>query len=203
MAEQARLPATEDQLNKAAAKAQAKTDRAAAKEAAKVERKRQGDEQEKEYAQKELMFLKDLKSSVKAQARSATFACGGSVPFKTKGAADQEAGKAIEAIQIRFGENGKGLVLTLPRDGASMRELNALVDECQPASFGRGNEEVHDEDYRKAGKLDRSAFATTFCPYEAGIIDVISQLLVPQTKQDMQHCSIKVSLVVCFSKNRF
>ncbi|KAF2171374.1 hypothetical protein M409DRAFT_18490 [Zasmidium cellare ATCC 36951] len=195
IAEQARLPPTEDQLNKAADKAQAKADRAAAKEAAKVERKCQRDEKENEYAQTELKFLKELKSSVKAHARSATFACGGCVPFKTKGVADQQdAGNAIDAIQIRFGENGRGVVLSLPQDSASMGELNALVDECQPASFGRGNEEVHDEDYRKAGKLDRSAFATTFCPYEAGIIDVVSQLLVPQTKQDLHHCSIKAEL---------
>ncbi|KAK4506478.1 hypothetical protein PRZ48_000210 [Zasmidium cellare] len=191
MADQAQVPAIDDQSSKAAAKAQAKADRAAAKEAAKAERKRQRDEKEKEYALEQQKLLKDLKLSVKAHARMATFACGGSVSFKTKTATVEDG---IEPVDIRFGENGKGLVLTLPLNNASSKELGALVKACQPATFGRGNEEVHDEDYRKAGKLDRTAFATTFCPYEAGIIDVVSQLLVPQAKHDKHHCSIKAEL---------
>jgi hypothetical protein len=51
-----------------------------------------------------------------------------------------------------------------------------------PATFGRGNQDVYDETYRKALKLEPSNFSTNFCPYEAGIVDVISQMLLPIVK---------------------
>lgn len=135
--------------------------------------------------------MADLRKSLKTHARSATFACGGSVTFKTNNDTKSDP-NAIDSVHLRFGESGKGTTLTLPLSSTSSEHLDALVKACQPASFGRGNEEVLDESYRKAGKLDRAAFATTFFPYEAGIVDVVSQLLVPQTKQDKHHCSIKV-----------
>jgi hypothetical protein len=36
--------------------------------------------------------------------------------------------------------------------------LEPLIASCQSATFGRNNEDVLDESYRKAGKLDRSQF---------------------------------------------
>ena len=49
--------------------------------------------------------------------------------------------------------------------------LFKLMHECQPASFGYKGEDVLDESYRKATKMDRSAFSADFCPYELGIIE--------------------------------
>lgn len=57
--------------------------------------------------------------------------------------------------------------------------LHQLIQDCQPASFGYKGEDVLDETYRKATKLDRSAFSTDFCPYELGIVDTIAQVLLP------------------------
>ncbi|TFL04312.1 hypothetical protein BDV98DRAFT_312908 [Pterulicium gracile] len=42
----------------------------------------------------------------------------------------------------------------------SSAEVADLVDACQPATFGRNDEDVLDESYRKAGKLEPSSFAT-------------------------------------------
>ncbi len=98
----------------------------------------------------------------------------------------------IAPIQIRFGDSGKGTTVTLPCEGSS-HDLQQLIASCQPATFGRGGEEVLDDDYRKAGKLDTTAFVTTFCPYNAGIVDVVAQLLVPQTSQEKHVRSLKVS----------
>jgi hypothetical protein len=50
----------------------------------------------------------------------------------------------------------------------------------EPATFSRGGEDVHDEIYRKALKLDPSRFSTNFCPYEKGIVDMIARLLLPR-----------------------
>jgi hypothetical protein len=40
--------------------------------------------------------------------------------------------------------------------------LEVLTAACQPATFGRNNEDVLDESYRKASKLDITQFATSF-----------------------------------------
>lgn len=40
-----------------------------------------------------------------------------------------------------------------------------------------------DETYCKASKLDVTEFLTDFCPYKIGIIDVISQLLLPNVAE--------------------
>lgn len=58
-----------------------------------------------------------------------------------------------------------------------------LVRTCEPATFGLGGIDVLDETYRKATKLDPSEFCTNFCSYELGVIDIISQLLMPSVKR--------------------
>jgi hypothetical protein len=57
--------------------------------------------------------------------------------------------------------------------------LGQLVNDMTAATFGFGGKDVFDETYRKALKLDTSRFCTNFSPYEVGIIDVISQMLLP------------------------
>ncbi|KAK3722919.1 hypothetical protein LTR37_002064 [Vermiconidia calcicola] len=186
--------------DRAVAKAQAKAERAAEKVKAKAEKERV-----KSLAKMaEDKVIKELIASLEVHARSATFACGGVVPIKQKPThsaapttdTDTQAakGNAIDPVQIRFGTSGSGVTVTFAHAEATSPELQALIQACVPASFGRGGEEVLDGDYRKAVKLDKTAFATSFCPYEAGIIDVISQLLAPQTVHDKHMCSIKAEL---------
>lgn len=160
----------------------------------------------------EAKILQNLTSSLETHARSATFACGGSISFK--GAAAEATGETIEYsieqnsdttnipkarsaavddVQVRFGDSGSGVTVNFNKDGPSLNGFEHLLKACQPASFGRAGEAVLDEKYRKAGKLDRSQFATTFCPYEAGIVDVVTQLLVPQYEHGKHRRSIKVT----------
>jgi hypothetical protein len=63
--------------------------------------------------------------------------------------------------------------------GAGMARLAALLKDCEPATFGRGRKDVLDESYRKASKLDASAFSTDLCPYALGIVDQAAELLMP------------------------
>jgi len=53
--------------------------------------------------------------------------------------------------------------------------LDKLIFHCQPATFG-----YQDENYYKAGKMESDTFSTHFCPYQCGIVDVVSQILVPR-----------------------
>lgn len=69
--------------------------------------------------------------------------------------------------------------LSFPINEATESNLEELLTASTPAPFGRGGEDVCDEGYRKAPKLERTQFATTFNPYELGIIDTIAQVLLP------------------------
>ncbi|EFX02814.1 hypothetical protein CMQ_2743 [Grosmannia clavigera kw1407] len=63
--------------------------------------------------------------------------------------------------------------------GLGAEQLAALLRDCQPATFGRAGEDVFDEDYRKASKLDVSAFSSSLCPYGLGIVDTVAEMLMP------------------------
>ncbi|KAF9053854.1 hypothetical protein BDZ89DRAFT_1004937 [Hymenopellis radicata] len=61
---------------------------------------------------------------------------------------------------------------------ATDAEMAQLVAACDAAPFGRGNETVLDETYRKAHKLDLSRFGLSFDLAGTGIINKIYQDLV-------------------------
>ncbi|KAI0823255.1 hypothetical protein BC628DRAFT_601435 [Trametes gibbosa] len=56
---------------------------------------------------------------------------------------------------------------------ASSEELQHLAEACNPATFGRGQQDVHDETYRKAGKLDTSEFMLGLPLDNVGLLDII------------------------------
>lgn len=49
---------------------------------------------------------------------------------------------------------------------------------CEPASFGRGGQDVMDESYRKAGKLDASSFATPIVPERTDLVRIVPDFLL-------------------------
>lgn len=57
--------------------------------------------------------------------------------------------------------------------------LEGLVKACTPATFGYEGRDILDEEYRKAGKLDREKFCVDFHPYDYRIVDAIAQTLLP------------------------
>ncbi|RDB15762.1 hypothetical protein Hypma_003691 [Hypsizygus marmoreus] len=60
----------------------------------------------------------------------------------------------------------------------SEEALSALAGACDQATFGRGDEDVLDETYRKAGKLDLEHFASTFDLGKSGLLEIVrSELL--------------------------
>jgi hypothetical protein len=58
----------------------------------------------------------------------------------------------------------------------SPADLEDLANACDSATFGRGQEDVLDESYRKAGKLDMTDFSWSFNPESHG--HFVSQLAV-------------------------
>jgi len=83
-------------------------------------------------------------------------------------------------VTIRWdSDDSAGCKVTLPCADADRPNFEQLLKDCQPASFGRGGEDVMDESYRKAGKIDESAFCSNFNPYALGIVDTAAQALTP------------------------
>lgn len=110
------------------------------------------------------------------------FTCGGSILVKVSTDTSEE-GEASPMV-IRWDNDKEVKQLVLP--AADISTIEGLVGSTQPAGFGFKGKNVIDESYRKASKLDPSAFSTNFCPYEVGIIDAISQTLLPLPKRRAQ-----------------
>ena len=74
-------------------------------------------------------------------------------------------------------------MLTPPRfidfASATPEELDQLAAACQPATFGHGTEDVYDETYRKAGKMDAQNFSVPLDPVSSGLIQTIESQLAP------------------------
>ncbi|KAJ5681892.1 uncharacterized protein N7477_001832 [Penicillium maclennaniae] len=126
-----------------------------------------------------------LEESIANETASASFVCGGTIPVK-----ETDAGPAIahstSPVHIFWAAKedmaARKLILPLessPVSDSSAARLNQLVADCEPASFGRGKEDVIDPSYRKAGKLDPKQFASSFHPADFGITEQVERLLLP------------------------
>lgn len=127
------------------------------------------------------------------RAALASFVCGGEIPIGTS----TSVSASSPPVQIVWwtGEQPVGdRRLILPLDGAapesSPERLSRLVADCEPASFGRGQEDVLDPAYRNAGKLDPTQFLTSFHLADFNIIESVEKILLPNVGvnvNDMLH----------------
>lgn len=157
--------------------------------------------------------LENLKTILENQ--SHLFACGGVIPIrKPNGQGTEGTTQAHEAllpqgdeqktsnpVTIRWdvagatdGQATACAKLTLPLDPGADADMDRLVQQSQPATFGRGGEDVYDESYRKARKMDPTAFCTTFDPYSLGIIDIVAQVLLPSVVDSVTHRAVQAEL---------
>jgi hypothetical protein len=68
---------------------------------------------------------------------------------------------------------------------AGAEQLDELYRACKPAEFGRNGENILDESYRKAGKMDLISFSTLFDPCKLGIHEQVSKALLTQSYATM------------------
>ncbi|KAF8657148.1 hypothetical protein AX16_002262 [Volvariella volvacea WC 439] len=69
---------------------------------------------------------------------------------------------------------------------AKESQLQALTDACQLATFGLNNQDVYDESYRKARKMDTTHFVTRFDPVECGIMNFVKEQLLDPADHDKE-----------------
>lgn len=145
--------------------------------------------------------------------KQATFACGGVIPIlprpgvgavKETDTAHPVASTPVvlrwdplpnaDGIQkIKFPSSFRKLIFPLAGHHAE-NGIEELMEDTEPASFGRGNENVMDTNYRKATKMDPEMFSTTFNPYDLGIIDTIAQMLLPSALDSNRYRGVRAEL---------
>ncbi|KAL8788905.1 MAG: hypothetical protein Q9213_001428 [Squamulea squamosa] len=141
-------------------------------------------------------LLRKLSAAVNGHAVTATFACGGLAELT---GTSKDGGPPGVIIRWDAGDNRDYHKVRFPCSHHDGGALEALVQHCQPATFGLGNRDVLDEGYRKAGKLDETAFSTNFHPHDYGIVDAVRQILMPSAvggarRDDREPCGIRAEL---------
>lgn len=76
-----------------------------------------------------------------------------------------------------FVENGPTITFPMSKD-----HEERLLAACSPAPFGRGQEEVLDDSYRKAVKLDGDQFSTSFELGSTDLLETIRAALLPDRR---------------------
>ena len=142
-------------------------------------------------------LLEAFASALGESDSKSTFACGGTIPIIPNTSSPSEHTSSImptqvfnqtvrtKPVTIRYGPLGHGQTLSLPTETTKDPAFLNLISTCEPASFGREGKDVFDEQYRKATKLDTTEFCSSFCPYETGIIDIVTQLFMPSVKREI------------------
>ncbi|KAM5541141.1 hypothetical protein V8D89_005070 [Ganoderma adspersum] len=77
---------------------------------------------------------------------------------------------------------------------ASAVQLQHLADTCAPATFGVAGEDVYDETYRKAGKLDNKDFAIAFDAQSSSLVDAIRTELLLENPKGVEAEDLNIEL---------
>lgn len=121
-----------------------------------------------------------LIEAVRGYQAKANYCLGGSIPISSEATLQTSPENIITCppIAIRFDSVDDSIEkIVLPV--SDLEALSKLVRACDPATFGLGGKDVLDTTYRKAGKMDKEDFSTNFHPSDFGIVDAISQALLP------------------------
>ncbi|RAL14764.1 2OG-Fe(II) oxygenase [Aspergillus homomorphus CBS 101889] len=158
-----------------------------------------GNDQKTEEANARAMYFteacKQLQSAIEGENQSASFACGGiiSVNKDLVGEMLESDPKTTGPVQVYWStqKDSTARRLFLPLEEATPQSSSAtlrdLVADCQPASFGRGGEDILDPSYRLAGKMEPSNFVSSFHPADFGITQLIEQVLMPGISDKCDH----------------
>jgi len=138
-------------------------------------------------------LLTSVCSALADRADKDVFAVGGKINISNPNSASTVD---ENSVTLRWDSQTQGRKVVLPVNGdtASQSEFNQLLKDCEPAKFGRGDKDVYDETYRKAGKMDEAKFCSNFNPYEHGVIDTVVQALVHNNHADQRYRGVRAEL---------
>ncbi|KAI0684519.1 hypothetical protein BC835DRAFT_1553058 [Cytidiella melzeri] len=110
---------------------------------------------------------------------------------------------ADEDLILYYGKDKSTGIYRLDFKGASDKDLKELADNCDPATFGRNQEDVLDETYRSAGKLDVTHFSTLFDPAQSGVIGAIQDVLLEGYERTHTALSYKLYKLNVYGPGQF
>ncbi|KAL1866874.1 hypothetical protein Daus18300_006577 [Diaporthe australafricana] len=144
-------------------------------------------------------LLDELREELGKQTEKTIFTCGGTIPIIKPGSDDTKISSTSDPVTIRWdpakpATPASQAKLVLPLTSDYQGNLERLINDLEPASFGHHGKNVFDETYRKALKMDTTKFASTFSPYECGIIDSIAQVLLPSTPESDVRRGVRAEL---------
>ncbi|KAI9372812.1 hypothetical protein BJX61DRAFT_533642 [Aspergillus egyptiacus] len=149
-----------------------------------------------EAPQKTIESCRQLRNLIEGERAAALFSCGGSIPITldtgiSRGKKVPDLVSSPVSVFWSKGDDSSARKVVLPLDMSTPQNnpdtLQALVAECDEASFGRGSQDVIDLQYRKAGKLNADQFATSFHPADFGILENIGQVLLPSISNEVDN----------------
>ncbi|RXW16208.1 hypothetical protein EST38_g9649 [Candolleomyces aberdarensis] len=118
--------------------------------------------------------LEDLKTNV-LNVVAPSF-CSGTLPLD----------RSLGSLFFKRGDGSDPGMIDFANVGLQDGDIQKLVDVCQQATFGRGDQDVLDESYRKAWKLDTSEFSTQFDIIRSGVMNIIHDQLLHYEKNNMK-----------------
>lgn len=131
------------------------------------------------------LVLSHLKNAITRCNAATPFSCSGSVDIsyaRPRNFASAEKPSCPEPVVFwQKGTVAKSITFRGPYDAPKPSEnrLEEMVEDCQPATFGRDGQDVLDEKIRRAGAMNSNGFATNFNPYDCGIVDAVGFKLLP------------------------
>lgn len=140
---------------------------------------------------------RQLIESIAGERASASFVCGGTISVMNIEVADNTAAfrrTVSPPVRVYWDSRDGGMAqkLVLPLNDTinhspDQEKLRQLVADCDIATFGRGQQDVIDPEYRKAGKLNSDQFLSSFDPSAFGIIENVEQVLLPRFNTDEEN----------------
>ncbi|KAL1696781.1 hypothetical protein GGG16DRAFT_120992 [Schizophyllum commune] len=104
-------------------------------------------------------------------------------------------------LKLYFGEVDDAYCLNFAR--ATEEQLAKLTAACDPATFGIKQEDVLDETYRKAGKLDTDKFASLLKVAEYGLIDTVRDELLQEGADSTKQIACELYKLNVYGKDSF
>ncbi|KAI6164114.1 hypothetical protein EDD17DRAFT_376330 [Pisolithus thermaeus] len=129
--------------------------------------------------------LPDIARSIEACLTSRPPYCSGTLPVPP------------EQLVLFSGAAGR-----IDLSNSTPEDLDKLSDACQPATFGVNKEDVYDESYRKAGKLDIPSFATSFDIGSTGLVDIVRDSLL-EGKDEKRRIKVEMYKLNVYGKDSF
>ncbi|KAL1866889.1 hypothetical protein Daus18300_006592 [Diaporthe australafricana] len=161
--------------------------------------------------QRTLDLVHQLLESFQNDQNGMTFACGGSVPIPVANSPSEQTSTVVDPrptcppVCLRWDPDSDSVPAAMCRlrfpldhtEDETARNLQQLLHDMQPATFGYQGQDILDESYRKASKLDPSRFGCTFNPHELGIVDEVARILLPGVKH---RATSDNGIIVCYPR---